>query len=391
MKVLVVSHLYPSSLSRTSGSFVHNQVRFLRSRCSIRVVSPTPWFPSWPGFGRWSGYGRIERHEVLDEVEVERPPYLVLPRRILFSRNWRSYLAALHRSDTTVPDLIHAHCAYPDGLAAVEYGRRVGRPVVITVHGHDIKILPRANSRWRTLVLQALQGAEMVIAVSREMGLLVERLGVTPDKIRIIPNGVDCHLFKSGSIRSPGMDGWRLLYVGRFDPAKGIGVLLEAMGHVCKNRRDIQLTLIGGNAATGTGIEFRNQAEKLGIGDCVQFIDEVPWTELPVHMNSADVFVLPSFSEGLPLVLLEAMACGLPVIATRCGGSTEIVEEETGRLVEVADVNGLAEAVEEVTQNHRNFDREVIRRRAEERYDYRIVATSILHAYEAALDGYLKS
>lgn len=391
MKVLVVSHLYPSSLSQTSGSFVHNQVRFLQAHCPIRVVSPTPWFPSLPGFGRWSGYGRIERHEVLDEVEVDRPPYLILPRRILFSHNWRSYLAALHRGSSALPDLIHAHCAYPDGLAAVEYGRRTGRPVVITVHGHDIKILPRANARWRNLVLQALKGAEIVIAVSPDMGTRVEQLGITADKIRIIPNGVDCHLFKAGSTRRPGCGGWRLLYVGRFDPAKGIGVLLEAVWHVRKKRRDIQLMLIGGNAATGTGKVFRIQAEKLGLGDCVQFIDEIPWTEVPDHLNAADIFVLPSFSEGLPLVLLEAMACGLPVVATRCGGPSELVVEETGRLVEVGDVKGLAEAMEEVIQNHRSFDREAIRRRAEEQYDYRSIAARIHKVYEAVLDRYSRS
>ncbi len=388
MKVLVVSHLYPSSISRTSGSFVHNQVRFLRAHCAIRVVSPTPWFPSIPGFGRWSGYGRIERKEVLDGVEVERPPYLALPRRILFSRNWRSYLAALHRCSAALPDLIHAHCSYPDGMAAVEYGRLTGRPVVLTVHGHDIKILPRANPRWKNLVLQALQGAEVVIAVSRDMAMRVEQIGITPDKIRVIPNGVDCHLFKTGSTRLPGKGGWHLLYVGRFDPAKGIGVLLEALGGLRRKRRDIKLTLIGGSTSTGTEKVFRNQAEELDLSDCVQFMDEVPWTELPGHLNEADIFVLPSFSEGLPLVLLEAMACGLPVVATRCGGSEEIVEKETGRLVEVADVEGLAGALEEVIQNHRSFDREAIRRFAEEQYDYRRVAARIHRVYEATLDGY---
>ncbi|MCC7264502.1 MAG: glycosyltransferase, partial [Candidatus Latescibacteria bacterium] len=143
MNLLVASHLYPSSLSRTAGSFVHNQTRFLADLAEVRVVSPTPWFFPLPGFGRWSAYAALPRREQVDGVELARPAYLTFPRRVFFSQVWRSYRRALERAGRgrPLPDLIHAHCAYPDGLAAVEYGRQLGRPVVITVHGHDLKDL----------------------------------------------------------------------------------------------------------------------------------------------------------------------------------------------------------------------------------------------------------
>lgn len=383
MKLLVASHLYPSSLSRTAGSFVHNQTRFLADLAEVRVASPTPWFPPLPGFGRWSAYAALPRHERPDGVELARPAYLTFPRRVFFSQVWRSYRRALERAGQghPLPDLIHAHCAYPDGLAAVEYGRQLGRPVVITVHGHDLKDLPR-DPRWRGLVARALQGAQAVIAVSQELGRLAQELGARG--LRVIPNGVDCELFRPG-IRRPGEGGWRLLYVGRFDAAKGLGVLLEAMALLRQRRRDISLKLVGGSSATGTAAPFRAQVARLGLGECVEFAAEVPWAEVPRQMGEADVFVLPSFSEGLPLVLVEALACGLPLVATRCGGPEELVQPGLGQLVGVREVEGLARGIEAVLDHYGDYDRQAIRRRAEAEYDYRRIAARLLAVYEDVL------
>ncbi len=386
MKILVASHLYPNASTLATGSFVHNQVRFLRAYCAIEVISPTPWFPPLPGFGRWSGYGSVQRQEVMDEVEVARPPYFALPRRVLFSRIWRSYLAALQRTIRTPPDLIHAHCAYPDGLAAVHYGRRLGLPVVITVHGHDIRDLPR-KPRWGELVFEALEQAAVVVSNGRDLYGRMQDLGIPAHKMEIIPNGVDCQVFRSDFTRRPGVQGWRLLYVGRFDRRKGIDVLLQAMALVRRKRDDVQLTLIGGGETTGTAGGFLRQAEALGLQDCVEFLDELPWFQISNHMSAADVFVLPSLYESFGLVLVEAMACGLPLVATRCGGPNTIVEEGIGVLVGVDDVEDLARGIEEVLKSYSTYDRQAIRQRAKEKYDYRQIAARIHRVYEAVLRG----
>ena len=385
MEVLVASHLYPSLLSQTAGSFVHNQARFLSRLCHLTCVAPTPWFPV-PGLGRWSAHRQIPQREVMDGLEVLRPRYLTLPRRVLFSQVWRSYRRALERVSIAA-DVIHAHCAYPDGLAAVRHGRAIGKPVVITVHGHDIKDLAAPASPWRGLVASALDGAAAVVAVSGELGRLVQRLGVSEAKIRLIPNGVDCEMFRSGGGRRPGEGGWRLLYVGRFDVAKGIGVLLEAAARLRQDGRDVRVTCVGGNATTGTAQTFRHQARDLGLEHLVDFVDEVPWRELPGHMQQADVFVLPSFSEGLPLVLLEAMACGLPVVSTRCGGPEEVVEDGIGELVAVGDAADLERGVAAVLDGYGGYDRAAIRDRAEERYAYPRVAERIKSVYDEVTGG----
>ncbi|MBT7550100.1 MAG: glycosyltransferase, partial [Gemmatimonadetes bacterium] len=281
-----------------------------------------------------------------------------------------------------VPDLIHAHLAYPDGLAAIEYGRQVNRPVVISVHGHDVREIPDACSEWRALVSRALTGAELVIASSGDVRERVRELGVADDRIRSIPQGVDCSLFR-GADRQPGDGGWQLLYVGRFDVRKGMGVLLEAMHEVRRERGDVRLRLVGGSPVSGTADDFREQAR--GLEDCVEFVDEKSHEDIPALMAAADVFVLPSFYDSFGIVLIEAMACGLPVVATRCGGPEDIVEEGMGMLVGVGDARALARGILTVLNEYEGFDRAEIRRRIEAQYDYRGVAERIYGVYEEVL------
>lgn len=385
MKVLLTSRLYPNSSAPERGTFVHNQARFLADLCQLEVLSPTPFFPRLPGLGRWSDLAQVGAREEIDGLTVRFPRYFSLPRRLLFARAWRFYLRALEEAGASRPDLIHAHLAYPDGRAAIEYGRRLGVPVVISVHGHDVREIPNANRRWRRLVSEALVGADAVVASSRDARARVLELGADPERVFDIPQGVDCQRFVPDTQRKAGEGRWQLLYAGRFDPKKGLGVLLDAMAILCQRRQDVSLKLVGGSRAGGTDEVFSQQARRLGIAERVEFVDSQPWAEMPAVMAAADIFVLPSFYDSFGIVLIEAMACGVPVVATRCGGPEDLVDDEVGRLVDVGDAVGLAAAIEDVLEHYGSFDRQALRRRAEERYDYRQVAARTLALYEHIL------
>ena len=380
MRALVVSHLYPNLLSATSGSFVHNQVRFLQQHCDIQVIAPLPWMPV-PWFGRWGGYRAVPRKERMHGVDIERPRYATLPRRALFAYTWRSYRRAIAATVREAPDIIHAHCAYPDGLAAVSYGRAIGRPVVITVHGYDVDQLLHGKAVWREGVCRALRQADAVVCVSERLRREVVAVGIPPERVVVIPNGVDGELFRHRGDRVAGEGGWRFLYVGRFDVNKGIIVLLEALSAIRRTRDDIHLTLLGGNPSTRETVDPRAEIDRRGLADCVVVESEVSWERIPDHMNQADVLVLPSFSEGLPLVLLEAMACGLPIVSTHCGGPSEIVTEDVGRLAQVRDVAGLAEAMVGTIQEYGSYDRGAISERTRQLYDYRSLASRLVDLY----------
>ena len=349
------------------------------------MLAPLPYFPRLPGFGRWSALSRVGQIEERDGLSIRYPRYFSPPRRLLFDRAWRAYLRILNGSERSFsPDLIHAHLAYPDGRAAVEYGAHLGLPVVISVHGHDVREIPDANPRWRALVAEALTRADAVIASSRDVRERVLGLGVDERKVWDIPQGVDCARFTLSSERRAGANGWRLLYAGRFNPKKGIGVLLDALHLLRRHRRDISLKLVGASVDGGMGDAFRQQVARLDMTDCVEFCDAVPWAEMPEIMAETDVFVLPSFYDSFGIVLIEAMACGVPVVATRCGGPEELVDDSTGRLAQVGQAPSLAAAIEEVLLCYDAFDPAELRRRAET-FDYRQVAARTLELYESVL------
>lgn len=357
----------------------------MSERCKVQVLAPLPYFPRLPGFGRWSALSRVGQTEERDGLSIRYPRYFSPPRRLLFDRAWRAYLRILNGFERSFsPDLIHAHLAYPDGRAAVEYGARLGLPVVISVHGHDVREIPDANPRWRSLVAEALTRADAVVASSRDVRERVLGLGVDERKVWDIPQGVDCARFTLPSERRAGANGWRLLYAGRFDPKKGLGVLLDALHLLRQHRRDISLKLVGASADGGMGDVFRQQVARLDMGDCVEFCEAVPWAKMPDIMAEPDVFVLPSFYDSFGIVLIEAMACGVPVVATRCGGPEELVDDATGRLAQVGDASSLAAAIEEVLSRYEDFDPVELRRRAEA-FDYRQIAARTLELYENVL------
>ena len=169
MKVLVLSHLYPSVISKLSGSFVHNQARFPQRSLSTRgsgtraLVSPA---------GIWvCGVPTATSHAAKwwTESRCGIPDAWLYHGGFFLTQQWRFHLKALHNAVEGVPDIVHAHCAYPDGRAAIEYGSQIGRPVVITVHGSDVKILPKLKSQWRQQIVEALTQAAAVIVVSQEL------------------------------------------------------------------------------------------------------------------------------------------------------------------------------------------------------------------------------
>ena len=140
--------------------------------------------------------------------------------------------------------------------------------------------------------------------------------------------------------------------------------------------------MVGGDVLSGEADRFKRQAEALGIQDEVKFVDAVPWQEMTEYMAATDIFVLPSYYDSFGIVLIEAMACGKPVVATRCGGPNDIVEPGMGELVAVGDAGQLAEGIQRVIDQYDQYSPESIRRRVEARYDYRQVAQNIKAVYD---------
>lgn len=266
------------------------------------------------------------------------------------------------------PDIIHAH-VYSAGVFAVLLGKRYGIPVVITEHFSGF---PRGllNGLERRKAKFAFDRASLVCPVSDNLRKHIERLGIRAC-FQVIPNVVDTSLFFPSVDRGSTKDGRkRLLTVAGLVPIKGIPYLLEALGHLREKRDDFVLDIVGDGSNRS---EYEELAKKLGLQDTVHFHGLKTKPEVAEFMKRTDFFVLPSLVETFGVVLIEAMACGKPVIATNVGGPNEIVTEEVGKLVPPKNANALSKAIEDMLNHYHEYSSEKVAQYGRDRFSYEAV------------------
>lgn len=359
MRALVLSSTFPNANQPTLGIFVRERMTALARHCELRVVAPIPWFPA-NGLIRGSRYVGLAPVEAGGPFPVYHPRVLSIPRYlkcvdgILYAASLVRFMSRLRRDFPF--DLIDAHFAYPDGLAAVLLGRLLRRPVVVTLRGSIVRLqhyrLHRPQIRW------ALDHAARVIAVSQSLKDVATDLGVGARHISVIPNGVDLAKFRP-KVRSAAREACGLpldrpiiLTVGGIYEGKGQHHVVEALARLSARRPDAVYVMVGEDRRDGYVEGLRERVARAGLGDRVRFAGRKPHDALADWYSAADVFCLATRSEGWANVLLEALACGTPVVATRVGGNAEIVPSDRyGLLVAHGDVPALADALDRAIES----------------------------------------
>jgi D-inositol-3-phosphate glycosyltransferase len=253
-------------------------------------------------------------------------------------------LLAFQRSEETPYDLIHSHY-WLSGRVGMELSKSWNVPHVTTFHTlAKTKLQARAGEKepdLRVSVERRVMGSAdaIIVSTAQERDDLARLYQTSPHKVRIIPAGVDLGLFRSldktQARKELGLSEKKvILYVGRIEPIKGLDILVSALA-LLEDMGDTRLLVVGGRPGQDEELDrLKSLAARLGISDMVTFTGAVPQAELPTYYSAADVFVLPSYSESFGLVALEAMACGIPVVASRVGGpSTFVKDGETGYLI----------------------------------------------------------
>lgn len=241
-------------------------------------------------------------------------------------------------------DVVHAHAF---GYAPTWFGRLASAlreiPLVVTPHVDEGSGSSLSRAYARLVARGTLVGAARVIALTRLEAAYLERLGVPRDRLRVLPNGIDLEEFR-GVAPSPPHPGLRLLFVGRVYPRqKGLDTLVDALARLPPSL-GAELRVVGEDWGARAGLEAR--ARRLGVLDRITFTGRVPRAELLTEYGRSDLVVVPSRFEPFGIVLLEAMAAGRPVVASRTGGIPEVVEEDrTARLVSPGDPVELSEAL----------------------------------------------
>jgi len=362
MKILTFSTLFPNREKPGHGIFVETRLRHLvaSGRVESRVVAPVPWFPL-PNerFGDYAKLARVPRAEVRHGIPVAHPRYPVLPKvgmnvaPVFLAQTVKPAIGRLIDEGFDF-DLIDAHYFYPDGVAAAMLGRYFNKPVVITARGSDITLLPRYRLP-RRMIQWAAGRAAAIITVCNALRDEVIALGVDPARVVSLRNGVDLDLFRPTE-RTPGQP-FTLVTVGHLVPVKGQELIIGALPML----PGVRLVVAGDGPRRGM---LEALASELGVAERVSFLGAVPQSQLRAHYGAADAMVLASSREGWANVLLESMACGTPVVASRVWGTPEVVAApEAGILMAERSPQGVADAVDALRANYP--DRAATRRYAE--------------------------
>ena len=389
-RVLVLARSYPNSVLPGQGLWV---ARFVRASLPIAdpiVVSPTPRVLPGIPIPEWQRLRRVPAREVIDGVEVHYPRVLAglshyshfLDAKLMLP-GVRKLVRRLHTERRF--ELIHAHFIYPEGVVAAKLGGELGIPVVTTEHSHWRPWLDDERL-VRSQVLNALAGISVITTVSNATRLTVLDMIGPSHLVELLPNVLDETAFvpSTGEPRARN----RILFVGIVRHVKGLDMLVRALAILLSENPDVRLRVIGSTLTRSyrrDETEVKQLAVKLGLIDRIEFIDHLSPPEISSEMRQAAVLAVPSRRESFSAVTIEALASGTPVVATRCGGPEELLDDATGKLVPVDDPQAMADALGEVLRRPERFDPLTLRARVLPRYGFAATTVRLNHLYRSAL------
>jgi len=360
----------------------------------ITVLTPSPRFGRFllriPYFNLKFDFLRSRENICTGhKISVFTPRFFTLPIDSIRKRNGYLILGSCIRTilrNAIDFDLIHGHFLYPLGFVGARLKSLFDKPLVITAHGSDVHSIPFKDKYYLKMVKYVLRQANWVITTSHSNSKILQSLGASSKRLSVIPNGYDPDLFKLIPIAearrklSLPLNKKILVSVGNLNQVKGHIYLIEAMHLISKKRKDVILIIVGSGPMEK---ELRRKILSHGLEENAFLVGRKMHHEIPLWMNAATLFVLPSLAEGFPTVVPEAMACGKPVIGTHVGGVPEAIShQQLGILVNPGDSEALASSILEALD--RKWRPEIILHHAK-RYSWNSLVKQILQVYQGVL------
>jgi glycosyltransferase involved in cell wall biosynthesis len=349
--VVAFTPIWPNAREQLLGPYNVLQLRPLLDRCRIEVLCAVPYFPLAARIGQPARAAELASLPDSAEIEGMTTRYvrqLYVPK-VGLSVAVPLALASLapHLPVLRKADVVLATWAYPHGCAAVLAARALRKPVVVKVHGSDLNVIAQQPSA-RAVMRRVLPRADAMVVMSRALGDELASIGVDRARIHLVQNGVKTDLFRpqdrAHARRALGLDADKplVLYVGSLKREKGVVDLLDAFATLRAARPEARLALLGDGPARA-----EVEARRASWGEAAPIAPGGrPSAEVATWMAAADVITLPSWMEGQPNVVLEALASGRPVVASRVGGIPDALRDpETGILVDARDVPALCSAL----------------------------------------------
>jgi glycosyltransferase involved in cell wall biosynthesis len=348
LKIAVVTRYFPSSGEPWQGRSAYQTLRLIAREADVRVFYPNASYPSLLK-PRSRSYQKLDPLYSPPDMKVSYYDYPALPVVSRPLNGWMAARTLLPHVRRFAPDLIFSCFLYPDGYAAFKIGKVLSVPVVTQSIGSDINRIGDPISALHTRAV--LREADFLVTVSGDLRAKAVAMGASPEKSRAVVNGCDLSVFHVRD-RLEARQKLRIdpaaeavVYIGRMDVKKGLRELVEATASLHPERPNLHVYLVG-EGPDRPLIESAIQANK-----ATRYVHALPacaFDDVAVWMAAADLVTLPSYMEGCPNVVLEALACGRPVVATNVGGIPEIMSDECGRLVPPREPVALAQALASV-------------------------------------------
>lgn len=332
MKILIVTNLYPLPWEPNRAMFNKQQFDRLQKTDELKIIVPVAW----------TAYFK-HKNKIKNTDNVRYVCFWYIPKIMHGLLGVFMYVSVLLGAGRWIRgnsfDAVIGSWAFPEGYVAKKISERIGKPYFVKVHGSDINLLSPKSAR-SYLTSQVCKSANHVFTPSNALKDKVVGLGVNPERVSRIYNGVDDNLFYLEEIISKEQ---YILFVGNLKKEKGVFELLTAFSRYAEAGRKLKLKYVGDGAMFR---QLQIMVSSLELEDKVEFLGAKPHQKVASYIRNCRCLVLPSYSEGVPNVLLEAAKSGVPVIATKVGGIPEVVlPDKTGILVEPRDTESLSRAL----------------------------------------------
>ena len=356
MKILIISHMFPSKIIPKHGVFLCREMNYLREfDIGCQFLVPSPWAP-WPltCLKRWEKYGPQNPLTPPDDFIAEKVPYLrpvgMWYRRYegkAMARGILKQAGSLHRQYHF--DVVMGVPMIPDAQAAVVIGRHLELPTAAMAIGSDVMVYPELMPTLKKNLLWTLENLDLAIGVSKTICDKISKTGSCRREPVCVYLGRDTEKFspavdKSALRRRLGLSGDSVIgiYVGNLIPEKGVPELAQACGRLIQKYPDFKLVCVGSGVSGQLLSNLNIQAGR----EVVHLTGQISPDQVPQYLQASDFMIFPSHSEGMPQAVLEAMNCGLPVIATGVGGIPEaVVDMQTGLLIQPRDAQQLENVI----------------------------------------------
>ena len=353
-KALYLTSLFPHPKVH-SGAFTVQRIKAMQKNgvevmvaCPVTKTPPKNVFLNPKKLIKWiQTVNSIPNCAEIEGIHVNYIKRYQMPHPIF---GWYSYLflywqmqSELNRLISEIKPEIIISSWLPSCVIACMLGKRFGIPIIVIAEGSDINYLPSEYRGWPFARNILNKYAAVLVFVSDILRGQAIKRGLINKKMTVINNGVDAVIF-SLKEKKKATNHKKILFVGNLAPVKGIQFLPETLSLlISKYKQPVQLTIVGDGPLKK---KIFKEFQELGLGSLVEFVDPMPQKNLAIYYQQADLLCLPSLSEGFGCVILEAMACGTPVVASRVVGVGEIIDSISGLLVEPGNPQRLAEALE---------------------------------------------